>query len=228
MPITESTGSDNYYYPVALNIKGRQCVVIGGGPIALRKVQALIESGAFVTVISPEVCLELARMMEDGKIRAELREFRTGDLKGCFVAIAATDNSEINRRVALEGREKSVLVNVVDDAALSDFIAPSIIRRGDMSIGISTSGQSPALARKLRLILESQFSEEYASLARLIGEVRAQVKQEKLTVDAESWQEVLDLELLVQLLKEGEPDKARNILLGNLRARQVKKETLKL
>lgn len=227
MPTMENTASDNVYYPVSLNVKGRQCVVVGGGQVAYRKVVTLLECGALVTVISPEFCPELSSLATEGKIRIIVRDYREGDLKGVFVAIAATDDSGINRQVAIEARKESALANVVDDAGLSDFIAPSILRRGDISIAISTSGQSPALARKLRSVLESEFGEEYVGLARLIGEVRAQVMEEKVTVDAEGWQEALDLELLAQLLREGEAEKARNILLGNLRAKQVDIETRK-
>jgi siroheme synthase-like protein len=226
MPGSDGAGPEHAYYPVFLGLNGRPCTVVGGGQVALRKVATLLECGACVTVISPELCPELEELAHDGKITAVLRAYRAGDLKGAFVAIAATDDSAINAKAAREARAKRALVNVVDDASQSDFIAPAVIRRGDITIAISTSGHSPALARKLRTVLEQQFGNEYADLARLIGEVRAEVRQEKISVDAEGWQEALDLELLLQLLKEGEPQKARNILLGNLRAKQIRTETM--
>ena len=119
MPGTESTVFENIYYPVSLNIKGRQCLVIGGGPIAHRKVVSLIECGAIVTVVSPELCLEMSALADEGKIRIISRDYRQGDLQGVFVVIAATDNPGINRQVANEAREKSAVVNVVDDASNS-------------------------------------------------------------------------------------------------------------
>lgn len=189
----------------------------------MRKVVTLLESGARVTVISPELCPELVSLAGRKEIEVIPREYRTGDLKGIFVAIAATDSSIINRRIAAEAREKSVLVNVVDNAGESDFIAPSIIRRGDITIAISTSGQSPALARKLRTRLEKEFGEEYARLGRLIGEVRAEARKRKMTIDAEGWQAALDLDHLLGLLRKGEEEKAKTTLFNNLKAGQQKK-----
>jgi len=214
--------SEAIYYPVFLNVKGRRCAVIGGGEVALRKVITLLKDGAKVTVISPELCLELASLAKEKKIKYAAREYKSGDLKGVFVAIAATDNSIINRRVAAEARKQAALVNVVDDAGESDFIAPAIIRRGEITIAISTSGQSPALARKLRVKLENEFGEEYGRLGRLIGEARAQAKKLKITVDGEGWQAALDIEKLLSLIKKGEEKKAKETLLSNLKARQKK------
>ncbi|MBI2849635.1 MAG: bifunctional precorrin-2 dehydrogenase/sirohydrochlorin ferrochelatase [Chloroflexi bacterium] len=212
--------SSAIYYPVFLNLKDKKCVVIGGGPVALRKAVTLLESGAKVTVVSPELCPELASLAEKGEIEFVPREYRKGDLKGVFVAIAATDSSIINGKVAAEARAKSVLVNVVDDAGNSDFIAPSIIRRGEITIAISTSGQSPALARKLRTVLEKEFGEEYARLGRLIGEVRAEVRKQKITVDGDGWQAALDLDRLLELIKKGDETTAKTTLLNNLKAEQ--------
>jgi len=212
--------SETIYYPVFLNVKGRKCTVIGGGQVALRKVITLLEDGAKVKVISPELCPELASLASRKEISVLDREYRSGDLKGVFVAIAATDSSIINRLVAAEAREKSVLVNVVDDASYSDFIAPSIVRRGEITIAISTSGQSPALARKLRTKLEKEFGEEYARLGRLLGEVRAEAKKQKITVDGDGWQEAIDLDRILELIRKGEEEKAKNTVLTNLKAKQ--------
>ena len=194
--------------------------MIGGGQVALRKVITLLEDGAKVKVISPELCPELASLASRKEISVLDREYRSGDLKGVFVAIAATDSSIINRLVAAEAREKSVLVNVVDDASYSDFIAPSIVRRGEITIAISTSGQSPALARKLRTKLEKEFGEEYARLGRLLGEVRAEAKKQKITVDGDGWQEAIDLDRILELIRKGEEEKAKNTVLTNLKAKQ--------
>ncbi|MDO8715845.1 MAG: bifunctional precorrin-2 dehydrogenase/sirohydrochlorin ferrochelatase [Dehalococcoidales bacterium] len=197
------------YYPVFLDIAGKRCVVIGGGQVALRKVQTLLEYGAKVEVISPELCLELADIPE---ISVQRKQYQSGDLKGAFLAIVATDNHEINHQIAREARSQAVLVNVVDDAEYCDFILPSLVRRGDMTIAVSTAGRSPALARKLRTRLEQDFGEEYAGLVRLIDEVRRDLKQRGITVDGETWQEALELDLLVGLVKSGQIEKAREIL----------------
>lgn len=207
------------YYPVSLNIKGRECVVVGGGEVARRKVKVLQEHGARVKVISPELGSELRQLAHDGEIEALDREYRAGDLKGSFVVIAATNDSATNRQIVREARDRAVLVNVVDDARNSDFIVPSLLRRGDITIAVATAGRSPALARKIRTRLERDFGEEYATLARLIDEVRAELKQ-KITVGGDDWQEALDLDKLIALLRKGEREKARALILSKLKAGQ--------
>jgi len=207
------------YYPVSLNISGRKCVVVGGGQVALRKAKALLEHGADVEVISPDLCPELVQLAGSGEIRVLAREYQPGDLKKAFVAIAATDDTEVNQRVVTEARKDAVLVNVVDDAENSDFIVPSYLRRGEVTIAVSTSGRSPALARKIRTRLEKELGDEYASLIHLIGEVRAEVKREGMKVDGDRWQKALDLDLLLELISRGDGEKARAILLSNLKSK---------
>ncbi len=207
-------------YPVFLNINNRKCVVVGGGQVALRKVKALLEHGADVEVVSPDLCPELVEIAGSGEIHTIPREYRAGDLENAFVAIAATDNTEINQRVVAEARSRAVLVNVVDDAGNSDFIAPSYMRRGDITIAVSTGGKSPALARKIRSRLEKELGDEYAVLASLIGEVRSEVRQRKIKIDGDGWQEALDLDQLLGLLRQGEKEKAKATLLSNLKMKQ--------
>jgi siroheme synthase-like protein len=194
--------------------------VVGGGRVALRKARVLLEHGADVIVISPDLCQELAQLAESGEIGALTREYQAGDLENAFVAIAATDNSAVNRQVVAEARGRAVLVNVVDDAENSDFIVPSYLRRGEITVAVSTNGKSPALARKIRLRLERELGDEYALLADLISEVRMQVKQEGIKVDSDGWQEALDLDLLLSLLRKGEKETAQAILLSNLKAKR--------
>ncbi len=213
---------DTIYYPISLNIRGRKCTVVGGGQVALRKVQVLLEHGADVKVISPDLCPGLVSLAEREEIDTLTREYQAGDLKDAFVAIVATDSGKINRQIAMEAKRQKVLVNVVDDAENSDFIAPSYLRRGGISIAISTSGESPALARKIRTILEKEFGDEYARLASLIGRVRAEAREQNIRVSGDGWQEAIELDLLLELLKEGEEEKARTTLLDNLKARQQK------
>ena len=208
------------YYPVFLNVKGKKCVVVGGGQVALRKIQVLLEHDADVEVISPGLCSALVILAESRAIRALTREYQEGDLKNAFVTIAATDNSDINQRVVAEARRSAVLVNVVDDAGNSDFIVPSYLRQGEVTITVSTGGKSPALARKIRSRLEKELGDEYALLTNLISEVRAELKQKKIEVDGDGWQEALDLDLLLDLLRKGEKEKAKATLLSNLKAKQ--------
>jgi len=207
------------YYPVSLNISGRKCVVVGGGQVALRKAKALLEHGADVEVISPELCPQLVKLSESGEIGILAREYQSGDLKEAFVAIAATDDSEVNQQMVTEARKDAVLVSVVDDAENSDFIAPSYLRRGEVTIAVSTSGRSPALARKIRTRLEKELGDEYASLTRLISEVRAEVKREGTRISGDHWQKALDLDRLLELISRGDKKEARAILLSNLKSK---------
>ena len=211
----------NSYYPVFLNIKGKKCLVVGGGQVALRKVETLLEHGAEVLVISPQISQELKALSKEGKVNATLRSYQPGDLQGAMVVIAATDDNRINSAVAAEARAKGILVNVVDDANQSDFIVPSCVTRGDLTIAVSTSGKSPALARKLRAKIESDLAEEYAALILLVEEVRQDMLKQGVRFDSSAWQEALDLDLLMGLLKNGETGKAREALLNSLQARRA-------
>jgi len=208
------------FYPMFLNISRKKCVVVGGGHIALRKVRALLEHGASVEVISPDLCPELIELEKSGRIGILHRQYQPGDLQKALIAIAATDNSDINQQVIKEAQGKAVLVNAVDDPGNSDFIVPSYVRRGDITIAVSTAGRSPALARKIRARLEKELGDEYASLVNLIGEVRAEVRRQGIKVSGDDWQEALDLDSMVDLLKRGDVEKAKAVLLDNLKARQ--------
>lgn len=204
------------YYPVFLSVAGRRCVVVGGGPVARRKVQSLLECGAAVAVISPELDPGLERLAVDRKIEIVRRAYKTGDLKEALLAVAATGDGSIDRRVAAEAGREKVLVNVVDDARDSDFIVPSSFRRGDVVVAVSTAGQSPALARKIRTMLEENVGEEYSRLAQLVAGVRAEARQRGIAPDSDDWQEALDIDSLLALLRKGETQKARDVLLSNL------------
>jgi len=208
------------YYPIFLKISGKRCVVVGGGQVALRKVRTLLEHGASVAVISSDLCSEMNKLADSGEIGVLQRSYQPGDLQDAVIAIAATNDTNTNLEVAKEARRKAVLVNMVDDPKDSDFIAPSYIRRGDVTIAISTGGRSPALARKIRTKLEGDFGDEYAPLALLINEVRAEVKRQRIKVNGKAWQEALDLDLMIDLLRRGDNGKAKAILLSNLKRRQ--------
>ena len=208
------------YYPVSLNIDSQKCVVVGGGQVALRKVRTLLEHRANVEVISPDLCSGLSQLAESGGIRYCHREYQAGDLKDAFLVIVATNNRQTNLKIAGEARSNAVLVNVVDDPENSDFIVPSYLRRGDVTLAISTGGRSPALARKIRTRLEEDFGNEYASLALLIDEVRAELKQQGIKVNGDAWQEALDLDRLLGLLRRGDNKKARAVLVSNLKGQR--------
>ncbi len=159
-------------YPVSLILKDRKCVVVGGGTVASRKAASLVEAGARVTVIGPEICDEIEDLERVETIR---REFTEPDLDGVFLVIGATDSSKTNERVAAEAERRGVLANMVDVTQLGNCYVSSSVKRGDFHIGISTGGTSPALAKKVRRELEAAYGPEYEVLTRLLGEYRDKV-----------------------------------------------------
>jgi len=208
----------NPYYPLFLNVTGKKSVVVGGGLVAFRKIQTLLEHGALVTIVSPEICWEINDLRENNKVHILHRDYRTGDLQGAFIVIAATNIASTNKAIATEAKEKGILLNVVDDADNSDFILPSYLNRGDLTIAISTAGMSPALARKIRTRLEKEYGDEYASLLLLINQVREEIKNQDITVSNDKWQEALDLDLFIDMLKQGHHEKARDVLFNTLKS----------
>jgi precorrin-2 dehydrogenase/sirohydrochlorin ferrochelatase len=193
-----------------VNLANACCTVIGGGEVAARKVTALRAAGARPVVISPVLCDALQRQVEEGKIDAIQREYEPGDLAGVWLAIAATDNAATNEAVWQEAQSTGCLVNVVDDPDRCNFHVPAIVRRGDLTLSISTGGNSPALARRIRRSLEQQFDTAYESYLALLGELRPLV-QEKVPNQADRkmlWETLLDANIL-DLLRAGATEVAQ-------------------
>jgi precorrin-2 dehydrogenase/sirohydrochlorin ferrochelatase len=166
------------YLPIFLALEGRRCVVIGGGEIAARKVAQLLEAGAPVTVISPALVAPLAAMAESAAITCHARKWTRGDLRGFALAFAATGDPAANREIAAEARALGVMLNVADEPELCDFIAPAVVRRGDLQIAVSTSGASPATAARIRRELQERFGWEYAAMLRLMRSARDYLRAE--------------------------------------------------
>jgi len=206
------------YYPTFFNLQGKRGMVVGGGEVALRKVKMLLDGGAKVTVISPRPHPEIVKLSKKKAIHLIQRDYEAGDLKDAVIAMVCTDKEKVNRKVADEAKKAGVLVNVADHSEPSDFIIPSFLRRGNLIVAVSTSGVSPALARKIRTKLEKSFGEEYATLLSIIGEVRSTIKEKGIIVDAEAWQEALDLDTLISLVEAGQREKAKTLLLSKLEA----------
>lgn len=194
------------HYPIFLNIEGRRCVVIGGGPVAERKVEGLLRDGASVTVISPSLTKCLESLANEEKIRYLARDYREGDLAEYQLAFVATGDDGVNAAVAREGSERGVWVNAADDPAHCDFILPSVLRRGELVVAVATGGSSPALSRVIREELESYFSEDYATLAAIAAEVRRELKDRSVNPKAEDWRQALGngLRRLIAAGKQGE------------------------
>lgn len=160
------------YYPVFLDIQDRICLVVGGGQVGTRKVQTLLKCGARVTVISPQVTPELAALTEQGRIAWKTRAYRPSDLDQAFLVIGATDDQALNRQIHKASEKVGRLCNIADQPELCNFVLPSIVNQGDLSIAISTAGKSPAFAKHLRRQLQTQYGPEYGRFLDLMGAVR--------------------------------------------------------
>jgi precorrin-2 dehydrogenase/sirohydrochlorin ferrochelatase len=165
------------YYPAILDLVGRTALVVGAGKIGEGKIQGLLNGGADVRVVSLEATEHVRRWAAKGEIELELRPYQSSDLDGCFLVIAATEHTETNESVFADAEKRGMLCNVVDVTHLCNFILPSIMRNGELSISVSTGGASPALARKIRLELEDRYGDEYGVALEVLGSLRAELKK---------------------------------------------------
>ncbi|MDD2422562.1 MAG: bifunctional precorrin-2 dehydrogenase/sirohydrochlorin ferrochelatase, partial [Heliobacteriaceae bacterium] len=161
-----------------LKIRGQPCLVIGGGAVAARKIGSLLAEKARVTVVSPEIGPGIQVWVDSGEVLWHQREYCSGDVAGYLLVIAATGNPAVNRLVAGDCFNRQILVNTVDEPALCNFFLPAVVRRGDLTIAVSTAGTSPAVARRLREELEQSFGDEYGEYLALMGRLREQVLRE--------------------------------------------------
>lgn len=166
------------YYPVMIDLRDKLCVVVGGGSVAHRKVCSLLESGARVRVISPRLCSELEAGRLQGLFEYMPSGYSENALEGAFLVVGSTDDDSVNREVGAGAARRGLLVNIVDDPENSNFIVPSILRRGRLSIAISTGGASPAYARRLKEHLESRFISGHADFLDIMAELRSAILAE--------------------------------------------------
>jgi siroheme synthase-like protein len=208
-----------FAFPVALELTGRRCVVVGDGAAAEAKVFALLQAGAVVTVVGEEPGPVLRALEAEGRIRLRRRPYRRGDLRGAFLAVAATDDRILNAAVHREATQRRVLLNAVDDPAHSHFAVPSVLRRGDLVVAISTGGRAPALARQLRLDLEEQLGPEYGELVALLAEARREAAPVRARLDfatwARRWERALRADL-AGLVRQGRAVEARRLVRATL------------
>lgn len=160
------------YYPAMLDLAGRDVLLVGGGEVAAQKAGPLIEAGARLRVVAPDLVPALRARAEAGEAAWEQREVRPGDTAGAAVVVCATDQREVNRQVSDEARAAGIPVNVVDDPELCTFIVPSTVRRGPLQVSVSTGGRSPAFAKFMRKELEQAVGDEYGTLAEIAGRMR--------------------------------------------------------
>ncbi|HEV2759426.1 MAG TPA: bifunctional precorrin-2 dehydrogenase/sirohydrochlorin ferrochelatase [Acidimicrobiales bacterium] len=195
-------------YPVNLVLAGRQCLVVGGGKIALRKVEGLLSCGARVRVVAPRITPELRKLTE---VTFAERRWRPEDLAGVWLVIAATDDPAVNSAVYEAGERERIWVNGADDPANCSFTLPSVVRRGDLQIAVSTGGRSPALAGWLRRRIEGQIGPEYADLLEILATERDGLKAAGVSTEGLDWRSALDSDML-DLIRTGDLAHARERL----------------
>jgi siroheme synthase-like protein len=205
------------YYPVALDLTARRCVVIGGGVVAQQKVRGLLDAGAHVVVISDAATASLDGLEAEGRVEILRRRYRHGDLRGAFLAIAADDRTD-HPAIWKEADEERVLLNAVDDAQHCHFIAPAIHRQGDLTVAISTAGKSPALAVRLRSRIAGLIGPEYGTVLEMLGELRPAVAAREPNPARRTalWYRIVDSDVLARV-RRGDASGARALLASLIR-----------
>ncbi|OQX10413.1 MAG: uroporphyrinogen-III C-methyltransferase [Thiothrix lacustris] len=199
-------------FPVFLDLHNRQCLVVGGGKVAERKVDSLIKAGAVVTLVSPFITAEMALTIGSNKVKHHTRLFEDSDIDGQFLVVAATNNPSVNARIARMADERSMLVNVVDDATVGNFIIPSVVDRSPVMIAVSTGGASPVLARQLRMRLETMIPTQCGELAGITEEYRDIVKKHLPETQRKAFWEKALKGTFAELVYAGHVAEARRLL----------------
>jgi len=168
-------------FPMYVDLKDKECLVVGGGEVAARKIELLLRFEARITVVAPEICPSVSELVNEGGIKYVQDRYSTKRLEGIFLVVAATSSKPVNEAVFRDAVERRLPVNVVDAPELCTFIFPSVIKRGDLTIGISTSGAYPALSKRLRIMAEELFTQEYSQMVELLAGYRNRIRSSNLT-----------------------------------------------
>jgi siroheme synthase-like protein len=198
-------------YPANLVLAGRRVLVVGAGTVAARKIEGLLGCGARVVVVAPAVGDEVQALADDGRVELHRRAYRPGDLDGAWLAVTATDDPATNRAVFDDGEAGRVWVNAADDPLSCSFTLPSVVRQGPVMVTVATGGHSPALATWLRRHVASELGPEYAQLAGLLAEARAQLQAEGRSTEGVNWLSAIDSGML-ELIRLGDVGRAKERL----------------
>jgi precorrin-2 dehydrogenase/sirohydrochlorin ferrochelatase len=195
------------FYIACLRLSGRTSLVVGGGDIGLEKVEGLLACGGDVVLVAPDVHPSLQELAAEGSITWHPRNYRAEDLEGCLIAIAATNDTDVNIQIFNDAEQRAMLVNVVDVPPLCNFILPAIVRTGPLAVAISTAGASPALAKRMKREISELFGEPYATLAVLLNDVRGWAKGTLPTYQ--------DRKEFFEAIVNGDPDPIELLRAGN-------------
>lgn len=210
------------YYPIYLDIEGRDVVIIGGGNVCARKAETMMNYGACVTIVSPEFTDEIEGWARDGCLALRRKRYESSDLDGANIVIASTDEQSVNEQVAADCRARRIPVNVVDVTHLCEFIVPAIIEKNGIQIAVSTGGKSPALARTLKEDLQRLVGPEYSEINDLLGSLRDSAKAVLPTdVDRKRFFDGIIAKGVLQMLREGRAHDAYETIAGECAANGV-------
>jgi len=198
-------------YPVNLLVRGRRCVVVGGGRIAARKIASLLDAGALVHVVAPELVDELRAARDEGRITVAERNFEATDLDDAWLATAATSTASVNRAVFEAGEARRVWVNAADDPSNCSFTLMSVVRQGDLVVTVGTGGRSPALATYLKDHVAQEMGPEWAALLELLSEAREELRADGTSSETVDWRRALDSGML-ELIRGGRTAEAKELL----------------
>ena len=198
-------------YPVNLLVTGRRCVVVGAGRIAARKIDSLVQAGAEVVVVAPEVGAEVRAWAGEGRVQLVERRFEPSDVDGAWLVVTATDDPEVNRAAFEAGEARRIFVNSADDPANCSFTLMSVVRRGDIVVSIGTNGRSPALAAYLKEHVRDEMGPEYETLLDLLSEAREEIRSTGRSSEDSDWRAAIDSGIL-ELIREGRESEARELL----------------
>lgn len=210
---SQPPGPGKVFYPMFVDVEGRRALVVGGGPVATEKVEKLIDHGAAVRLVSPEVTDGLQALIDAGRIHEHHRRpYEPSDLEGVFMVIAATNLDAVNRMVWQDSEARNLLCNVVDVPPMCNFIVPSIVRRGELALAVSTGGASPVVAKHIRRQLEATYGPEWEALVDLLREVREELKVRYLDMPSrrDAVERLMDTDV-VQRLAGGDAAGAREL-----------------
>ncbi len=185
----------SFAYPVMLDLAGRPCLVVGGGPVAERKIEGLLAADARVTVVSPSLTPALLTLAAEARLHWRPREYLAGDASGFALVMVAASDASVSEAIAAECRTRGVWINCADDPARCDFILPAVFRRGALTVAVSTGGVSPTMARLVREELEARLPDDLTLLTDVMGDVRRSLREGGIALDAERWWQALDGEL---------------------------------
>jgi precorrin-2 dehydrogenase/sirohydrochlorin ferrochelatase len=189
--MSAAPSAPTFRYPVALDLAGRACLVVGGGAVAARKTKGLLEATARVTVVSPLLVPALRTLADEGRVHWKPREYQAGDVAGAWLVLVTTDDRAVNAEVAAEARRCGVWVNCADDPAHCDFALPAVLRRGPLTVAVSTGGASPAMARLLREEIGRRLPADWGAVADLVAGVRRELRARGIALGGARWRAAL-------------------------------------